>query len=146
MTGFAAVVCGNDICQLGFGHLAFADLEEGAYDCTNHIPQEAIGGDDKGIFRFGLLDPLCLLDIADGGLDIRVYAAERRKVLFAEQETSGFVHCFEIESGSNACMVDIEEGIFSGCDSIVVRTFDCIEASVCIVLNGLQIDDGNRVG
>ena len=85
MTGFASVMCSDDILQVGFGHLPSSDLEECAYDSSHHVTQETIGSYEEVRFVISFSNPLRLAYIADSRLDVCMYAAERRKVLFAEQ-------------------------------------------------------------
>ena len=82
----------NDLCKLLFGHLALPHLKECSYYSSYHIAQETVGtnGEDSmSIFEFF---PLGLREVADGGFNIGVRAAERCKILFANEQQSSLVH------------------------------------------------------
>ena len=144
MAGLAAVAGGDDLAELIDGHLVFANLKEGADDSAHHVPQKAVGGDEEGEFRVGVLDPSRLADVADGGLDIGVRAAKRGEVLTADQPLCGLVHSLEVESGRYAGMVDVKERILSGRYSIAVGAGDGIKPCVRHIDDAAEVSDGNR--
>lgn len=43
--GFPAVFRGEDLSHAAFGKVSPSDLDEGAYDVTNHVVQETVGFD-----------------------------------------------------------------------------------------------------
>ena len=144
MAGLAAVAGGDDLAELVDGHALFAYLKEGADDRAHHVTEEAVGGDEEGVFRFGVLDPSRLADVADGGLDVGVRAAKRGEVLTADQPLCGFVHGVEVESGRYAGVVDVEERILAGRYSIAVGAGDGIKPCVRHVDDAAEVGDGNR--
>ena len=144
MAGLAAVAGGDDLAELVDGHALFAYLKEGADDSAHHVAQEAVGGDEEGVFRFGVLDPSRLADVADGSLDIGVRAAKRGEVLTADQPLCGLVHGLEVESGRYAGVVDIEERILAGGDPIAVGAGDGIKPCVRHIDDAAEVSDGDR--
>ena len=74
-----------------------AHLNKCSYNSTHHVSQEAIGLDDEKPFGVTRLYPLCLHNIAEGGLDIGMTLAETRKILVFHQHTRCLIHKRKIE-------------------------------------------------
>ena len=137
------MMCVNDLRHRFGGDMSSSDLKEGSYHCAHHVTQKPVSGDDEGILRLRLLYPFRFAHIADGGLYVRVDAAERSKILFAEQQCCGFVHRLEIQPRSHARVVNMEERVFAGGNAIAVCACRSVESRMSIVAHEAKIADGD---
>ena len=78
------------------GHLATANLEEGAHDGTHHVAQEAVGLDDEAPLVLTHLLPPGLHDAAVVGGHIGVELAEAGEVYVLEELLGSLVHALKV--------------------------------------------------
>ena len=131
-TGTAAVFFLNDTTKFLDAHLATAYLEQGAYDCTHHIAQEAIGLDNEDPLVLTYLLPPGLHDTAVVGGNIGVELAEAGEVGIVKQAAGGFIHTFKVGCVEKTHSTVATEGVLGGSDVVMIGARGGTETGVGI--------------
>lgn len=82
----------DDLAELVECHPTATDLNQGSHYGTNHVAQEAIGGNLEIPRRGRRLVPLGMSNVTNGGLDITSCFTESPEVTEFHKNTASFVH------------------------------------------------------
>lgn len=149
--GGAAVPAGQDFLYVGYRIAAAADVQQGAYDGPDHVPEEAVCGDGEdqvpGPFGFaqgdrgcrithqgdvgwGVLSPGGLEDCADGGLVVAASLFKAAEIMCSQQKFASLVHGIYVQRIGVKVGVGSHERVLLSVYEIVIPAEPGIEACV----------------
>ena len=128
---------GCDFLELLEADAMAADLEQRSDHSADHVAEEPVSGDLKIPFVGRCLYPLRPREVADGGLAVIVYLAERFEIGQAKQCCSRLVHQRKVERVVSLYGEVAQERVLTGVDEITVSTLRGREAGVKILRHRL---------
>lgn len=121
-----------------------AHFEQSPHNRPHHIAQESVSGYVEGPMRLVVGDPSGFVDRADGGLVVRPYLLETRKIVRSEQIFRRPVHFLHVQFAESAPIgVLLLERVLASVDAVNVFAPLCIETGVEVVTHRLYARNGN---
>lgn len=121
-----------------------AHFEQRSHYCPYHIAQESVRGYVESPMRLVVGDPSGFEDRADGGLVVRPYLLETRKIVRSEQVFSRSVHFLHIQFAESAPIgVLLLERVLAPVDAVNVFAPLRIETGVEVIAHRLYVRNGN---